>query len=196
MKIIGGKLKGKNFYLPHGIRPSPNILRKAIFDIFGQDLRGVEFLELFAGSGSVGLEALSLGARRVTFVENDPWCVRVIEENIRFLGMDRDPRNFRYEIIHADAFHAIKQWAKTDRKFDLAFIDPPYASGLAKKALKLLSAYGILHPACFIIIQHEKREILPESSGRFLLIRQKNYGSSWLTVYEGQAGLSVGSNEA
>ncbi len=205
MKILTGKLKGRNFYMPHGIRPSPNIIRKAMFDVFGQDLKGIEFLDLFAGSGAVGLEAMSCGAQRVTFIENDPVHVQVIEDNLKLLGIDRSsnsgpalggagykpaPPKAGYEVIQGDTFYAIKQLAKIKRKFDFIFIDPPYGAELAKKTLNLLSAYDILTPDCYIVVQHDKWETLPESEGRFFLIRQKKYGTSFLAIYEGKLSLS------
>ncbi len=186
MKILLGKLKGRNFYMPHGIRPSPNIVRKAIFDMLGQDVEGLSVLELYAGSGAVGFDAISLGAKKATFVESDPAVVMVIEDNCRLLGLEEELGLRRYEVVHADVFFAVKQWVKTDRKFDLVFVDPPYGEELAKKTLKHLTAHDILQPACLLFLQHEKREILPESSGRFSLIRQRKYGTSRLSVYEGR----------
>ena len=90
MKIIGGKHRGKNFYMPFGIRPTQSITRKALFDILGQDLEGVTMLDLFAGSGAVGLEAISRGAKKVILVEKDPKCADVINENIRILSIGGD----------------------------------------------------------------------------------------------------------
>ena len=213
MKILLGALKGRNFYMPHGIRPTPNIIRKAIFDILGQDVKGLSILELYAGSGAMGFEAISLGAKKVTFVESDPAVIQVIEDNCRQLGLEEELGIRRYEVVHADAFFAVKQWSKTDRRFDLLFADPPYgdepprlspeseigwrkraslASGgeLAKKTLKHLTAHDILQPACLLIIQHQKRESLPETSGRFSLIKQRIYGSSYLSVYEARSASS------
>ena len=184
MKIIGGQLKGRNFYMPEGIRPTQGIVRKALFDILGQDMEGVVLLDLFAGSGAVGLEAISRGAAKATIVEKDPKCVDVITGNINLLSIKADEAGvLPFEIIHTDAFAAIKLFVRQDKKFDVIFIDPPYGRGLAKKALKTLEGYDILQPNCTVVIQHEKSEILPEKQGRFLLFRQKKYGSTFLTIY-------------
>jgi len=185
VKIIGGKYKGRNFYMPSGIRPTQNIARKAIFDVMGQDLTGMSMLDLFAGSGSVGLEAISHGAAKVVFVEKDPKCAEVIVENFKLLPIENDdPEDLPFEIIQTDAFAAIKLLARQEKKFDIIFIDPPYARGLPKKALKTLQAYDILQPNCTVVIQHEKREILPERHGRIVLYRQRKYGSTYLTIYQ------------
>src|SRR5262245_18130241 len=99
--------------MPKDIRPSQNVLRKAIFDIFGQDLEGVDFLELYAGSGAVGFEALSCGAKSVLFVEGEERCARVIESNIQVFDQRfKGKRLGRCEIMNTDAFLAIKQLAQ------------------------------------------------------------------------------------
>ena len=185
MKIIGGQFKGRNFYMPSGIRPTQSIARKALFDILGQDLEGVTLLDLFAGSGAVGLEAISRGAAKATMVEKDSKCVDVITENIDLLSIEpNESGETPYEVVQSDAFAAIKLFARQEKKFDVIFIDPPYGQGLAKKALKTLGGYDILQPNCIVVIQHEKREILPQKQGRFLAFRQKKYGSTFFTIYK------------
>lgn len=185
MKILGGKLKGRNFYMPAGIRPSQNMTRKAVFDLVGHDLTDLEFLDLFAGSGAVGIEALSRGARKVTFVERESRCVNVIEENFGILGLKEERKEgAAHEIIRGDTFAAIKMFAKKKRKFDIVFLDPPYGKGLAKKALKTLMAYDILQPNCLVILEFRKREDLPDPEGRFFLVTKRKYGRAFLSVYQ------------
>ena len=184
MRIIGGKFKNRNFFLPKGTRATQNLVRKAVFDILGQDLTGQSFLELFAGSGAVGLEAISRGASRVTFVENDPGCAEVIDLNIQRLNIrPTDSYDESYYVLNTDAYISIKQLAQFKKKFDIIFIDPPYGLDMAKKALKELSAYDIVHPDSIVVVQHDKYEILPESEGRFFIDKQRRYGSTLLTFY-------------
>ena len=185
MKIIGGKFKGRNFYMPTGIRPTRNIVREAVFDILGQDLSGMTVLDLFAGSGAVGIEAASHGAQKIVMVEKDPKCVEVIEANFRLFPAGNETQgSFQYELLQTDVFAAVKLLAVQGRKFDMIFIDPPYSRGLAKKALKTLEAYDILQPNCVVFIQHDKGEILPGQQGRIVLFRQRKYGSTYLSVYQ------------
>ena len=186
MKILGGQFKGRNFYMPAEISPTQNLVRKAVFDILG-DISGLDFLELFAGSGAVGLEAFSRGARTVTVVERDISCVDVINENLKLLGISSSVSPGPFVILPADVFVAIKQLAFKKKKYDVVFIDPPFEKGLGKKALKALGACDILRPNCFLLIQGGKNEILPLSEGRFQLVRKKEYGASHLSVYEGKA---------
>ncbi|OGX37160.1 MAG: 16S rRNA (guanine(966)-N(2))-methyltransferase RsmD [Omnitrophica WOR_2 bacterium RIFCSPHIGHO2_02_FULL_50_17] len=184
MKIIGGKFKGRNFYMPQGIQPTQNIARKAVFDLMGQDLSGLTFLDLFAGSGAVGLEAVSRGASGVTFVEKEPRFAEIIRENADLLkvplGQGGDSP---CKLINTDAFAAVKVLAREGRKFHIVFADPPYGLGLAKKILKTLGAYDIVMPTSTVILQHERREILPAAEGRLLLLRQRKYGNTWLSIY-------------
>ena len=190
MKILSGALKGRNFYMPAEIRPTQNLVRKAIFDVLG-DVSGLEFLELFAGSGGVAFEAISLGAKSAAVVEREERCMEVIRENLKLLKItsaDTYPSPLgSIELITGDVFPVIKYLALKQRKFDMIFVDPPFGCDLGKKTLKALGAHDILRPHCFIIIQGEKNEILPSSEGRFLLVRKKNYGASQLSFYEGKA---------
>src|SRR3989338_4091486 len=132
MKILGGFLRGRNFYMPEGIRPTQDRTRKAIFDIVGQDLQGLDFLDLFAGSGAVGLEALSRGARRVVFVEKEMRYADVISKNITTLNIE-SYKNGVYcsDVIGTDVFFAMKQLNKKKERFDIIFLDPPYGMELA-----------------------------------------------------------------
>ena len=182
MKIIGGKHKNRNFYMPGHIRPTQNMTRKAIFDFVGHDLTDISFLELFAGSGAVSLEAISRGAERVVMVERDPKCYEIIRENMDLILDDEEAA--KINLMNTDAFAAVKVLAKKGEQFDLIFIDPPYEQGQAKKALKLLEAYDILHANSLVIIETHKKETLPEQLGRFLLFKQKNYGLTKLWLYE------------
>ena len=183
MKIIGGQYKGRNFYMPAGIRPTQNLARKALFDILGQDMEGLSFLDLFAGSGGVGLEAISRGAREVVFVEKDPQCAEIVTDNVGLLRIDHQKVTVRIEVLAMDALAAIKEFARRKRVFDIVFVDPPYSRGLARKALKTLEAHVIVHPNSYLIFQHDQDEILPESSGRFLALRQKRYGRTYFSIY-------------
>lgn len=172
--------------MPGQIRPTQNIVRKALFDLLGQDLEGLTFLELFAGSGAVGLEALSRGAQKCTFVERDLKCVEIIEQNAKSFNLPflSGPKEAAaYEVIPEDAFVTIKRLAREGRKFDIIFLDPPYEAELAKKALKTLGGYGIVHPASVVVVQHDRREKLPAEPDGFILVQEKQYGSSILSIY-------------
>ena len=172
--------------MPKDIRPTQNLVRKALFDILGQELDGEKVLELFAGSGALGLEALSRGAGNVTFVERESHHVEVILENIKRLKIEEaNPQNkSKVQVLTQDAFASIKLFAKNEEKFDLVIADPPYEEELGKKALKHLGAYDILHPNSVVVIQHYKRQILPQQEGRIMLFREESYGATRLSFYK------------
>jgi len=201
MRIIAGKYKGKAIVLPKGIRPTQDKVREALFDILG-DMEGVSFLELFAGSGAVGYEAVSRGARELTLVEYDRDCLTAIRKNIESL------RPKACNFYPKEASEAIKIFHNNKSKFDIVFLDPPYykkkfprqplacigsGSGLAavniceplaKKILQMLGAYDILARNGFVVVQHFKREILPKESGRLVLIKEARYGDTVLSFYK------------
>jgi len=163
--------------MPKGIRPTQQKIRKAIFDILG-DIKGLSFLELFAGSGAVGIEAISCGAKEAVFVEKDQKCVKIIRDNLALLGC------LRYRVIALDILKAIKQFSQKNEKFDIIFLDPPYCKDLAKKTLQTLAAYDILTPYGLVVIQHFKKDDLPDKLGVFTLFKQKRYGDTLLSFYK------------
>ena len=185
MQIICGKLKGRKIHSPKGIRPTQNKVRKAIFDILS-DVNELSFLELFAGSGAVGLEAVSQGAGQVMFIEKEPGCISALKRNLAYLP----PGSFH--LLPADVFGAIRQLAERKTRFDVIFLDPPYhkdsgrrpEESLAKKTLKMLSTYDILAADGFIIIQHFRKDNLPLSSGDLVLFRQSRYADTVLSFYK------------
>jgi 16S rRNA (guanine966-N2)-methyltransferase len=124
MKIIGGTYRSRLLKAPKGsaTRPTLAISRKALFDILQADIEGAHFLDLFAGSGLIGLEALSRGAAHTTFVENDRSALHVIKENIQTLHVEQQT-----SILSFDALHALRTLAKKKKAFDIIYIDPPYA---------------------------------------------------------------------
>jgi 16S rRNA (guanine(966)-N(2))-methyltransferase RsmD len=176
MKIISGKLKGKKILYAKGMRPTQNKVRKALFDILG-DIEGLSFLELFAGSGAVGFEAVSRGVKDLTLVEYSRDCLFAIKKNIEAFKL------FACNLYPQEAEVAIKRLHKDERKFDIIFLDPPYYIGLSKKTLQILEAYDILAPNGFIVVQHFKKDNLPDTLGDLRLFKQAKYGDTVLSFY-------------
>ena len=191
MRILTGKYKGRAVIFSRGIRPTQNLVRKAIFDVLG-DIEGLSFLELYAGSGAVGLEAMSRGVKDLTFVEYNRDCALAIEKNIEHLQL----KNCR--LYQKEVEEAIKMLKKSGRLFDIIFMDPPYNSSpvtpnlkgevgvplsAVKKTLQTLAAYDILAPYGLVIIQHFKKEDLPVSWGFFSLLKRKKYGDTVVSFY-------------
>jgi 16S rRNA (guanine(966)-N(2))-methyltransferase RsmD len=178
--------------MPKGIRPTQNLVRKAIFDILG-DIEGLSFLEFFAGSGAVGLEALSRGVKDLTLIEYNRDCVLAIRKNIESLKLKN------CQLYPKEAEAAIKAFFNNGRKFDIIFLDPPYHNSLAtpnpigwvgvppsaaKKTLQSLASCDILAPYGLIIVQHFKKEDLPAALGVLSLLKRKIYGDTVVSFYK------------
>lgn len=176
MRIISGRHKGRLVSMPKGIRPTQDKVRKALFDILG-DISGLSFLELYAGSGAVGFEAVSRGVAELVLVEYHRDCRMSIEKNIQAL------KAVSCAVYPQQADEAIKALHKQGRKFDLIFLDPPYYGPALKKTLQMLGAYDILSGDGLVIAQHFKKDNLPESAGDLNLFRQSSYGDTVLSFY-------------
>ena len=179
MRIISGLLKGRQLSFPTDIRPTQNKVRKAVFDCLSQAVEGAEFLELFAGSGAVGIEAISYGAKRVTFVDSDFNSLKVIESNLKRLELD----DRHYRIVKSDVFKYLDYSAMKKTGFDVIFIDPPYRRELAKNCLLRISACDILNRSGILVIEHHKKEELPRQEGSLMLFKQKNYSDTVVSFY-------------
>ena len=182
MRIIGGIYKGLKLRVPkiEGVRPTYDKVREALFNILGNRCEGVCFLDLFAGSGAVGLEAISRGAEQVVFVENDKRVVNVLKHNISlFHGVDQS----KFRVIHADVKKAIPLLRREQKRFDIIFSDPPYIKQhLNRFVLEECVKQGILNADGIIIIEQTVRTYSPMPSNLFLLL-EKNYGETKLIFY-------------
>jgi 16S rRNA (guanine966-N2)-methyltransferase len=177
MRITTGKYKGRTVIMPKGIRPTQDKVRKALFDILA-DVEGLSILELFAGSGAVGFEALSRGAREVTLAEIDSAAFESMKQTIQSLKLTG------CSLLAKDAIEVIRRCYEHKKKFDIIFLDPPYYRGLAKKTLQTLSDYDILTPCGLIVVQHFKKDNLPDSAGDLALFKQSRYGDTVLSFYK------------
>ena len=151
-----------------------------------QVVEGAEFLELFAGSGAVGIEAISYGAKRVTFVDSDFNSLKVIESNLKRLELD----DRHYRIVKSDVFKYLDYSAMKKTGFDVIFIDPPYRRELAKNCLLRISACDILNRSGILVIEHHKKEELPRQAcltgrqeGSLMLFKQKAYSDTRVSFY-------------
>jgi len=163
MRIIGGEFRGRKIAFPEkkDVRPTKDRIREAIFNVIAEKVPGAKVLDIFAGSGAYGLEALSRGAESAVFVDNDEDCCDIINKNIKSLSLKEDCSIKRY-----DVFGIIEEISSKKHKFDLIFADPPYNIGLAKKTLIMINQYDILSPSGLLIIEHSRHESLPESDGK------------------------------
>lgn len=181
IRIIAGSAKGKRLKTLKGpaVRPTSDKVRGAIFNILGESIIGASVLDLFSGSGALGIEALSRGAKEGVFVDNGIRCISIIKENLSDCG-------FLGKVIRGDVYKVIKRLEKGS--FDIVFADPPYGRDLARNLLLELDKSGILKNSCFVIIEHSKREYIEESPNWHKL-REKRYGDTRVSVYRSKSAL-------
>lgn len=175
MRIIAGTARGRRLETREGmeVRPTPERVKEALFNILQFQIEGRRVLDLFAGSGQLGLEALSRGAKEAVFVDESRESMAVVRRNIASLHMEDRCQTFQCDYA---AFLLRKQ-----QPFDIVFLDPPYRSGRLQKALELAS--GVMSPGGVMIAEHPEDEEVPEQAGSFRRGRSYRYGKIYLTVY-------------
>jgi 16S rRNA (guanine966-N2)-methyltransferase len=178
MRIVGGEARGRLIRFPKGcrIRPTADRIKESLFAIL-YHVEGVSFLDIFAGSGNVGLEALSRGARYAVFVEKEPRLVDSIRSNLRMLGSEN-----RAEVINADAEWGIRGLATREERFDILFADPPYEEGFISDIMRWLDGGSLLVKNGIVVLQHSVRETLAGSFTQSLVVTdQRRYGDTMLS---------------
>ena len=183
MRIISGRARGKKLVEFAGaqVRPTADRVREALFSILTcrlGSLQGCKVLDLFAGTGALALEALSRGAQSALLMEAHPESIKIIHTNIDGCRMSECARVLRGELPAALAL-SVKS-----APFDLIFLDPPYAQGLAQATLTNIAALELLSAKGIIVVETAKGEILPEQIGPLLRTDQRHYGVSAITTYE------------
>lgn len=178
MRIISGQLRSRRLVFPRTrkTRPMTDRAKETIFNILGESVVQASVLDLFAGSGSLGLEALSRGASDVTFVDKGPWALRSIRENLKRLGLQK-----KAFLSGRGVFPALKIFEREGRKFSLVFLDPPYNKGLVKKILLRLDPSDIVTPLTQLVLHRSRQEKLPEDLEKLHLLREKQMGQSCLS---------------
>lgn len=180
MKVIGGTWKGVSLKHPEPSlsRPTQERVKKSLFDILRPWLQESRVLDLFAGSGSLGIEALSRGAKEVVFVEWNPLCMKLLKENLLKLFGKKET-----VCIAENAFKAIGKLAREKKTFDLIFMDPPYNTEVTTKCLRSLIKCDILTPNAVLVIRHSREEQLPSEAADLTLWRKEQYGQTFLSFY-------------
>ena len=173
-RIIAGSNKGRRLKAPKGleIRPTGARVKQTLFDILAPRLAGCRFLDAFAGSGGIGLEALSRGASRVVIMDTSAAAVTAIRENLEALGA----ADGRVQIFRQDARIALAALADTGVRFDIVFLDPPYDSDLYEPVLEQLSAMRLLEPLGVVVAEHFHKTRLPETIGGLFRDREVRIG--------------------
>ena len=178
MRVITGSARGRKLKEPQGnaVRPTTDQVKEAIFNICQFDVEGRRVLDLFGGTGQLGIEAASRGAAAVDIVDSASDSIRLIRENVKLTGLD-------IRVVQADALGFLAGCGS----YDLIFIDPPYDSGLAEKALEAIKAFDILSKGGIIICETRAETVLPPLEAPYAQHRTYRYGKVKLTTYTKEA---------
>jgi 16S rRNA (guanine(966)-N(2))-methyltransferase RsmD len=185
VRIIAGELKGRRLTTPRGdrTRPTADQVRLALMDTLAPRLPEARVLDLFAGAGGVGLEALSRGAAEATFVEQDARAVGALRDNVAALGVAA-----RTRVRRADVLREIPALHAAGERFDVVFLDPPYDTDLVATTLLALSGGGLLLPEGLVIAQHFTKRAPAATIGRLATFRTRRFGETTLTFYRAAPG--------
>ena len=180
MRVISGEFRGRNLEQLVGmeIRPTSDRVKESLFNMLGTRLIDCAFLDLFAGTGGIGIEAYSRGAAQVVFIDESAKSIKVLKTNLDKLHISD-----KVEVYNIDYLNAINKLAYNNKKFDIIFIDPPYLKGFEQNALAKISEYKMLADEGIIVVEHDLKDKMPENTGELKLTRQKRYGNTMLSFY-------------
>ena len=182
MRVITGTARGRRLKELQGMetRPTTDRVKEGLFNIVQFDIEGRQVLDLFAGTGQLGIEALSRGAAAATFVEQRKEAAKLAGENLRLTGLSD-----RARVVCGDAMSYL---ASAGQKFDLVFLDPPYGTGLLEEAVSKIIQFDILSPHGIMVCESKVEQELPPVERPYFLHKTYRYGQIKLTVYHREGG--------
>lgn len=181
MRVIAGSAKGKKLLAPSGLdtRPITDRIKEALFNVLSWDIENALFLDLFAGSGSVGIEALSRGADQVSFVDKGNAAVRIIKENLENCGFKN-----KAEVLCLDVFKSLQYFQRQEHKFDIIYVDPPFTNEkIFDDFMAAIDNVAILREDGILIIRTRRQKSMPDTLNTLQKYRCNHYGESTLHYY-------------
>lgn len=182
MRIVAGTARGRALAGPkptsRHIRPTADRVRETLFNVLGQWLEGQAVLDLYAGTGALGLESLSRGATRAVLVDSDREALSLCRTNTDTLGFAD-----RVEILSQPVERALETLGRRGDRFELVFADPPYAARGMEGVLDGVARHGLLAPGGAVVIEHDKREPAPESHAGLERVDQRRFGDTWVSLF-------------
>jgi len=181
MRVISGKYRGRRLKGPDGLelRPTGDRLKESLFNIFGPGIAGVVVLDAFGGTGAIGIEALSRGAREAVFIESAETGCRLIRKNLELCGIETG-----YRILQQDVFTAMRFLARQGFKANIAFFDPPYDWKAYRDLLGIVFRKDLLSQPYRVVIEHHRKAALPESGDGYHRSRIVRQGDHCLSFYK------------
>lgn len=177
MRVISGSARGHKLKAPEGLntRPTTDRIKESLFNIIAMDLYECKFLDLFSGSGGMGIEALSRGAEKAVFVDKDRESISIIKDNLKATKLDG-----KAQVLNCDITSAISRLGSLGEKFDIIFMDPPYNKGLVETALTYIVKENLLATDGYIIAEQSQEDEIPSISG-LVVTRIKDYKITKMT---------------
>ena len=180
MRVITGSARGRRLKTPdnYDIRPTTDNVKEAVFNILQFDIEGRRVLDLFAGTGQLGIEALSRGAAEAVFIDHDRTAVQIVKDNLRTCGLAGT-------VLCADSLSYLRGCGR----FDLVFVDPPYDSGLYDEILRTINQVDILSEGGIIIVEARRETMLPDMSAPYRRVKEYRYGKVKICTYSRESSL-------
>ena len=180
MKVISGRLKGRNIeeYNIDGTRPAMDRVKESLFATIQNNLKDSIVLDLFAGSGNLGIEAISNGAKLCYFIDNNKEVIKVLNKNISNLNIKSNSK-----VILSDWKKSLNEFANQNLKFDLIFVDPPYDYNVYEKILDKVSNLNLLNENGLIILEHSNLKF-KDTYNNLTLYKEKKYGNKSVNIYK------------
>ena len=177
MRIISGKHKGRilSSVKKAKIRPSSDKVKGSIFNVLKDEVVGKRVLDLFAGSGNLGIEALSRGAEFVTFVDSSFQSIKIVKKNLESLSLQKKARTVGKDCL--------KVLPKLQEKFGIVFADPPYLSGFAQKVIDSVARYDLLEKEGILVLEHHKKETFEYPEEKLLHVKAKTFGDTMVSFF-------------
>lgn len=180
MRVISGEARGIRLTALKGdnTRPTSDKVKESIYNIINPYIYDARFLDLFSGTGNMGLEAVSRGAEKAVLVEKHRPCFKIIQDNITKTRLGD-----RVELLKSDVYTAIKRLSSENEKFDIIFMDPPYSKDLVRPCLEGISNGNLLDDDGIIIIEHDTKDLIEDKIGNLVKYREKKYGNTMISFF-------------
>ena len=184
LRVISGKARGLKLDSPKNqdVRPTTDRVKESLFNIINPYIRESNILDLFAGTGSLGIECLSRGAKNCVFVDKSKDSINIIKSNVKKARVENEST-----ILNVDFKDAVKRLSNQNQKFDVIFMDPPYYENMFIECLKIIDELNLLYEDGIIIVEHDTKDLFDESIGNLVKSRDKKYGNTTLTFYKLEA---------
>ena len=181
MRVISGKVRGLKLDTPKNldVRPTTDRVKESLFNIINPYIRESNILDLFAGTGSLGIECLSRGAKNCIFVDKSKESIGIVKSNIKKARVENEST-----ILNIDFKDAVKRLSVQKQKFDVIFMDPPYYENMFIDCLKSIDELSLLKEDGLVVVEHDTNDLFDDNIGRLYKSREKKYGNTTITFYK------------